>query len=170
MSGARGVGLGKGGAKRHRKVLRDNIEGITKPSIHRLARRGGVKRISDLVYQETRGVLKGFLEGIPDPAIAGRLHRPAPRPRQHCTGAHGSLELQRLPHQSQTLLLLHQAALSAAAKGLVSHLHTHLIATAQTVHRRRLQLYLEVLGRYWVTRANGTVIGSIKSERLPHGE
>lgn len=24
-------GLGKGGAKRHRKILRDNIQGITKP-------------------------------------------------------------------------------------------------------------------------------------------
>jgi len=36
-------GLGKGGAKRHRKVLRDNIQGITKPAIRRLARRGGVK-------------------------------------------------------------------------------------------------------------------------------
>uniref|UniRef100_A0A4W6FUE8 Histone H4 n=1 Tax=Lates calcarifer TaxID=8187 RepID=A0A4W6FUE8_LATCA len=35
-----------GGAKRHRKVLRDNIQGITKPAIRRLARRGGVKRIS----------------------------------------------------------------------------------------------------------------------------
>ncbi|KAI8570259.1 hypothetical protein RHMOL_Rhmol01G0020200 [Rhododendron molle] len=40
-----GKGLGKGGAKRHRKVLRDNIQGITKPVIRRLARRGGVKRI-----------------------------------------------------------------------------------------------------------------------------
>ena len=39
-------GLGKGGAKRHRKVLRDNIQGITKPAIRRLARRGGVNRIS----------------------------------------------------------------------------------------------------------------------------
>ena len=38
--------MGKGGAKRHRKVLRDNIQGITKPAIRRLARRGGVKRIS----------------------------------------------------------------------------------------------------------------------------
>nr|GFD60310.1 histone H4 [Tanacetum cinerariifolium] len=37
---------GKGGAKRHRKILRDNIQGITKPAIRRLARRGGVKRIS----------------------------------------------------------------------------------------------------------------------------
>ena len=29
--GKGGKGLGKGGAKRHRKVLRDNIQGITKP-------------------------------------------------------------------------------------------------------------------------------------------
>ncbi|KAI6197604.1 Histone H4 [Aphelenchoides besseyi] len=41
--GKGGKGLGKGGAKRHRKVLRDNIQGITKPAIRRLARRGGVK-------------------------------------------------------------------------------------------------------------------------------
>ena len=42
--GKGGKGLGKGGAKCHRKVLRDNIQGITKPAIRRLARRGGVKR------------------------------------------------------------------------------------------------------------------------------
>ena len=48
--GKGGKGLGKGGAKRHRKVLRDNIQGITKPAIRRLARRGGVKRISGLIY------------------------------------------------------------------------------------------------------------------------
>ena len=62
--GKGGKGLGKGGAKRHRKVLRDNIQGITKPAIRRLARRGGVKRISGLMYEETRGVLKGFLENV----------------------------------------------------------------------------------------------------------
>jgi histone H4 len=45
-------------AKRHRKVLRDNIQGITKPAIRRLARRGGVKRVSSLIFEETRGVLK----------------------------------------------------------------------------------------------------------------
>jgi len=39
--GKGGKGLGKGGAKRHRKVLRDNIQGITKPAIRRLARRWG---------------------------------------------------------------------------------------------------------------------------------
>jgi histone H4 len=65
--GKGGKGLGKGGAKRHRKVLRDNIQGITKAAIRRLARRGGVKRISGLIYEETRGVLKVFLENvIPD--------------------------------------------------------------------------------------------------------
>ncbi|XP_005175650.1 histone H4-like [Musca domestica] len=60
--GKGGKGLGKGGDKRHRKVLRDNIQGITKPAVRSLARRGGVKRISGLIYEETRGVLKVFLE------------------------------------------------------------------------------------------------------------
>ena len=60
-----GKGLGKVGAKkRHRKVIRENIQGITKPAIRRLARRGGVKRLSGLIYDETRNVLKVFLEGI----------------------------------------------------------------------------------------------------------
>ena len=31
--GKGGKGLGKGGAKRHRKVLHDNIQGIRKPAI-----------------------------------------------------------------------------------------------------------------------------------------
>jgi len=47
---------------KRRKHLRDNIQGITKPAIRRLARRGGVKRIAGLIYEETRGVLKVFLE------------------------------------------------------------------------------------------------------------
>ena len=62
--GKGGKGLGKGGAKRHRKILRDNIQGITKPAIRRLARRGGVKRISGLIYEETRGVLMVFIENV----------------------------------------------------------------------------------------------------------
>ena len=47
--GKGGKGLGKGGAKRRLKVLRDNMQGITKPAIRRLARRSG---------EETRSVLK----------------------------------------------------------------------------------------------------------------
>ena len=77
MTGGRGKGgkgLGKGGAKRHRKVLRDNIQGITKPAIRRLARRGGVKRISGLIYEETRGVLKVFLENVIRDAVTYTEH------------------------------------------------------------------------------------------------
>ncbi len=62
--GKGGKGLGKGGAKRHRKMHRDNLQGITKPAIRRLARRGGVKRISAMIYDETRTVLRSFLENV----------------------------------------------------------------------------------------------------------
>jgi histone H3/H4 len=72
--GKGGKGLGKGGAKRHRKVLRDNIQGITKPAIRRLARRGGVKRIAGLIYEETRGVLKVFLENVIRDAVTYTEH------------------------------------------------------------------------------------------------
>ena len=42
----------------HRHPPPETKKGITKPAIRRLARRGGVKRISGLIYEETRGVLK----------------------------------------------------------------------------------------------------------------
>ena len=72
--GKGGKGLGKGGAKRHRKVLRDNIQGVTKPAIRRLARRGGVKRLSGLIYEEVRGVLKVFLENVIRDAVTYTEH------------------------------------------------------------------------------------------------
>lgn len=56
------IPVGKGG--RQKRVLKESIQGITKPAIRRLARRGGVKRISGLIYEETRGVLKTFLENV----------------------------------------------------------------------------------------------------------
>ncbi|KAI1200855.1 hypothetical protein F5X97DRAFT_321063 [Nemania serpens] len=65
--GAKGLGKGlggKGGIKRHRKILRDNILGITKPAIRRLARRGGVKRISGSIYEEVRFVMRKRLEDV----------------------------------------------------------------------------------------------------------
>ncbi|KAJ7892087.1 histone-fold-containing protein [Mycena olivaceomarginata] len=67
-------GLGKGGAKRHRKILSDNIQGITKPAIRRLARRGGVNRISGLIYEETRGVLKIFRENVIHDSVTYTMH------------------------------------------------------------------------------------------------
>ena len=65
--GKGGMGGGKSGAKRldfGRKTLRESILGITKPAIRRLARRGGVKRISSYIYEETRAVLRSFLENV----------------------------------------------------------------------------------------------------------
>lgn len=72
--GKGGKGLGKGGVLRHRKILRDNIQGVTKPAIRRLARRGGVKRLSGLIYEETRGTLKVFLEQVISDAICYTEH------------------------------------------------------------------------------------------------
>ncbi|XP_065564253.1 histone H4-like [Artemia franciscana] len=57
-------GLEKGDAKHHRKVLTDNIQGITKQAIRRLTPRGGVKHCSGSIYEETRGVLTIFIENI----------------------------------------------------------------------------------------------------------
>lgn len=71
---ARGKGIGKGlgkgkvGRKRKRKSV-DVIGGITKPSIRRLARRGGVKRISGDIYEETRNRLKAFLKDVVEKAV-----------------------------------------------------------------------------------------------------
>ena len=68
--GKGGKGLGKGGAKRFRKgANKGNISGITKPAIRRLARRGGVKRISGQIYDESRNCIKTFLENVVKDAI-----------------------------------------------------------------------------------------------------
>ena len=72
--GIGGKGLGKGGMRRHIKLLRDNIRGVTKPAIRRLARRGGVKRISGLVYEETREVLRIFLQNVIREALTYTEH------------------------------------------------------------------------------------------------
>jgi len=55
-------------------ALSDSSGGITKPAIRRLARRGGVKRISGLIYEETRGVLKVFLENVIRDAVTYTEH------------------------------------------------------------------------------------------------
>lgn len=50
----RGLGKGKGAMQRHRRLLRDNILGITDPAIRRVAYRAGVKRISGSLYDRAR--------------------------------------------------------------------------------------------------------------------
>ena len=77
MVGATGKGakgFGKVGAKRIKKSSKEVILGITKPAIRRLARRGGVKRISALIYEETRNVLRSFLESVVRDAVTYTEH------------------------------------------------------------------------------------------------
>ncbi|KAG9194620.1 hypothetical protein G6011_04655 [Alternaria panax] len=74
---SRGLGLGKGGSglgkgkhsgklghRRHSKIRKDNIRGITQGDVRRLARRGGVKRISRSVYDDVRQALMERLQRI----------------------------------------------------------------------------------------------------------
>ncbi|ETO12523.1 histone H4 replacement-like protein [Reticulomyxa filosa] len=66
--GKGGKGLGKGGTKGFKRGS-GSVSGITKPAIRRLARRGGVKRISGTIYDEARGVVKTFLESVVKDAV-----------------------------------------------------------------------------------------------------
>lgn len=61
-------------AMRHRRVVRDSIKCITNPAIRRLARRGGVKRISGLIYDEVRDCLRSFLTNIVRDAVTYTDH------------------------------------------------------------------------------------------------
>ena len=73
--GKGGKGGGKGINKRpFRRQNRPLIEGITKPAIRRLARRGGVKRISFSIYKQIREVLSGFLRNVVRDAITYTEH------------------------------------------------------------------------------------------------
>ncbi|KAK4943072.1 hypothetical protein LTR10_017271 [Elasticomyces elasticus] len=66
---AQAYGLNRPGAqipKRHRQRLRrvDAMQGVTRPAIRRLARRGGVIRIQREIYDTIRCVLRKELESI----------------------------------------------------------------------------------------------------------
>lgn len=56
-----GKGRGLAGLVRRPHVTTDNIHGISKGDIRRLARRGGVKRLSSSIYDEARATLYAFL-------------------------------------------------------------------------------------------------------------
>jgi histone H4 len=66
--------------KRLRRVSKDTIAGITKNDLKRLARRGGVKRMSAGIYYEARMALKAYLRPVhllhanpSDPADWGKI-------------------------------------------------------------------------------------------------
>ena len=50
--------------KKKKHLTKNNSFTDSQKAIRRLARRGGVKRISGLIYDKTRGVVKVFLENV----------------------------------------------------------------------------------------------------------
>lgn len=72
--GGKGLGKGKMTARRHGRGTKDPMLGVTKPAIRRLCRRSGVKRINGLVYEETRGNCKAWLENVIRDAITYAEH------------------------------------------------------------------------------------------------
>jgi len=56
--------IDKSEGNRQRKLLRDNISGLTKPAFRRILQRAGVKRVNGLIYEELRGITKAWLEKI----------------------------------------------------------------------------------------------------------
>ena len=71
-----GKGSGKIAAKRKaaNKSTRPIIEGITKGSLRRLARKGGVKRISFQIYEYGRQVIADFAEKLIRDALTYTEH------------------------------------------------------------------------------------------------
>ena len=74
MATGKKSGEAKGSAARLKKSSKENIRGVTKGGIRRLARRGGVKRISGAMYDEVRGLLRTFVEGVIRDATAYTEH------------------------------------------------------------------------------------------------
>jgi len=66
---------GKAGVRRHRKILRDNIQGIEREMILALAARAGCMMLSGLVYEETRGITKVYLENLIRDAVTITEHK-----------------------------------------------------------------------------------------------
>ena len=74
MAKGKKSGEAKGSNKRQKKVLAENIKSISKGSIRRLARRGGVKRTSSELYEEVRKTLRSFVDGVVRDATAYTEH------------------------------------------------------------------------------------------------
>ena len=73
----RGHGMGKVGAKRHRKKFKPTIEGMSNNEIRRLACRAGVKVIDGGVYEEVRMMTQNFLDDVLFKTLVHVEHRTA---------------------------------------------------------------------------------------------
>ncbi|KAG2439539.1 hypothetical protein HXX76_004892 [Chlamydomonas incerta] len=110
---------------------------LTQGSIRRLARRGGVKRLSGLVYNEIRSVLRQFLEKLLADTIAYTEHAR----RQHVKLMDVMYALKR---QGRTLYGIDVACFSVLANRLLAGLEARL---AQPRGLRTGQLVL--IGAVW---------------------
>jgi histone H3/H4 len=72
--GGKGLGKGKKMTSRQRGSGKNPMVGLTKPAVRRLCRRGGVKRISGSIYDESRGVLKQFVDNVVKDTLAYAEH------------------------------------------------------------------------------------------------
>ena len=59
-------GRGKGGERKHRKLLPDVDVGITKPEIRKLARNGGTKKLSQFPYENDDSYREGEINTLTD--------------------------------------------------------------------------------------------------------
>jgi len=71
--GKGGKGLGKAGAKRHQKTTGSSE--IGKPSIRRLCRKAGVKRISGKIYEDVRAIMEEEMTTIIGHALTYAQYR-----------------------------------------------------------------------------------------------
>jgi histone H4 len=69
--GAKGVGSGRSGLKRHgRRAMLDGSSALSRPALRRLARRAGVKRINAGIYEEAPTAMRAWLgKVIADAAV-----------------------------------------------------------------------------------------------------
>ena len=65
---------GKGGKNRRNPLLVDNWDKMTQGGTRRLCRRGGVKRISALIYEESKQIMKAFMEKLAQDAVCYTDH------------------------------------------------------------------------------------------------
>ena len=59
---------------RRRRVIRDNLQGISRAALARLARKGGVKRMAGNIHDDIRGAMKIFLKHVVQDAITYAEH------------------------------------------------------------------------------------------------
>ena len=72
--GAGGRGLGHGGARRHRRIYRDNIQGIKDEHCLAMAARAGVLQVSSHCFEEMRGIILEWLKNKLRSAITKAEH------------------------------------------------------------------------------------------------